>query len=315
MKCSAADKGCEWEGTIGVLRKHVATCQFTMVSCPKECKLNGEERQVIRKDIADHLRAECPNRDYNCEHCGEAGSYVHITQVHNKTCHSKIVPCSNPKCGKTMQRQDMKCHLDTECDFTLVSCKYEGISCDVKLKRKDMAAHEQNDIRLHLHMALNRVSELEKALDSLSKENAKLKEERQVTFNLTDYEEKKRADKESRSFSFYSAARGYCVAIEVYANGYSEGKGSHLSVYAYILKGKHDAELKWPFVGRISITLLNQLENKNHFAKTIVMEAERNLHAKDNWGYPKFISNTKLMHDPVKNIQYLKDNALYSAHT
>lgn len=222
-----------------------------------------------------------------------------------------MVLCPNPECGKAMQRQDIRHHLDTECNFTVASCKYEGIGCDVKLKRKDMAAHEHNDDRLHLHMALNRVSQLEKALDSLSKENDRLKEEKQVTFNLTDYEVKKRADKESRSFSFYSGARGYRVAIEVYANGYNEGKGSHLSVYAYILKGKHDAELKWPFVGKISITLLNQLENRNHFAKTIVIEAERNVLAKDNWGYPKFISNAKLMHDPVKNIQYLKDNTLY----
>jgi TNF receptor-associated factor 4 len=97
----------------------------------------------------------------------------------------------------------------------------------------------------------------------------------------------------------------------VYANGYNEGRATHLSVYAFLLKGKYDSELTWPFVGEVTVTLLNQLENRNHFVKTIVVGTERNVQAHDNWGYPKFISNSKLGRDPVENTQYLKDDALY----
>ena len=30
--------GCTWVGTVGTLEKHVATCKFTLLPCPKECR-------------------------------------------------------------------------------------------------------------------------------------------------------------------------------------------------------------------------------------------------------------------------------------
>ena len=48
--------------------------------------------------------ADYPNRDHKCEHCGEKGTYSHITQVHDKNI---LLPCPN-KCTKTMPRQDIE---------------------------------------------------------------------------------------------------------------------------------------------------------------------------------------------------------------
>lgn len=83
-----------------------------------------------------------------------------------------------------------------------------------------------------------------------------------------------------------------------------------MSVYAYVLKGKHDAQLTWPFVGEITVTLLNQLENRNHCGKTIVVK-ECSMLVRDNWGYPMFIAHSKLGRDQGRNTQYLKDDTLY----
>ena len=295
------DKGCEWVGTVGDLEEHMVNCQFATVLCPRECKTsNGKSWHFMRKDLAEHLRKDCPHRPHHCEYCGKDGTHVFITQDHDKFCGQKIVHCPSSECTKTMPRQDTEHHIYTECQYAVVACKYQGIGCDVKVVRKEILPHEQNDNRLHLHLALDRVSELEKAVDTLLRENAELKSEKQFSFKVAGYEERKQAGKEYRSSSFYSGPRGYHVAIEVYISGYNEGRTSHLSVYAFMLKGKYDNELTWPFVGEITVTLLNQLENKNHFMKAIVVGAERNVHVHDNWGYPKFISNSKLGHDPVK---------------
>ncbi len=52
-------------------------------------------------------------------------------------------------------------YLSEECEHTVLSCKYTSIGCDVKLKRKNMSAHEQND-KAHLNKALDTVVELQK---------------------------------------------------------------------------------------------------------------------------------------------------------
>ena len=81
MKCANVDRGCEWEGTVGTLEEHLkATCDFMPISCPKECKDDEERVQTFtRKGLAEHLEKDCPNRDYECEQCGEKGTYVSIT--------------------------------------------------------------------------------------------------------------------------------------------------------------------------------------------------------------------------------------------
>ena len=308
VKCSNLERNCDWEGTVGTLENHLSTCMYSLVPCPKRCTDNVLH---LRKDLQQHLKTECPQRQYKCPECGEKGTCTSITQEHEKVCSKKILSCPNPECMRTMQRQHLRKHLDVECASTVVTCKYKGIGCDVKVSRKNMLAHEDAESRLHLYMAMDRIGKLEATVKSLKQENEELRNEKLVTFALTDFNHKKKTNTEERSPSFYTEPQGYQLAIEVYANGYKEGRSTHLSVYAYILKGKNDRKLRWPFVGEITITLLNQLSNENHFSKTVVMKSEQNVLAKDNWGYPRFIPHHKLGHDPAKNTQYLMNDTLY----
>ncbi len=59
------------------------------------------------------------------------------------------------------------------------------------------------------------------------------------------------------------------MKMKVYTNGRNSGFGSHLSVYACIVKGEFNDDLNWPFVGDIKIELLNQLEDKSHRSKVL----------------------------------------------
>ena len=59
-----------------------------------------------------------------------------------------------------MERMNVKNHLSKKCGHTVTSCKYTSIGCDVKLKRKDVRAHEQDD-KAHLNKALNGMIKLE----------------------------------------------------------------------------------------------------------------------------------------------------------
>ena len=130
------------------------------VPCPKQCE---NTILLLRKDLDHHINNECPNRDYVCEYCGMMGTNVNITQIHYIVCKEKIVPCPNEGCTETTKHHMIEDHVEDDCEYTEVSCKYANIGCEVKLKRKDMRAHEEDD-KIHLHLALGAVVELKDKL-------------------------------------------------------------------------------------------------------------------------------------------------------
>ena len=68
------------------------------------------------------------------------------------------------------------------------------------------------------------------------------------------------------SAPFYSASNDYKIQLNVHvvANGHSKCKGTHVTMFVYLMKGINDETLKWPFTAEISIRLLNWREDKGH---------------------------------------------------
>ena len=136
---------------------------------------------------------------------------------------------------------------------------------------------------------------------------------------MTEFEEHKRASDQWYSPPFYTHTHGYRMCITVDANGFGSGKGTHLSVYDYLVRGDFDDDLHWPFQGAITIQLLNQLEDSNHHTHTInftettnpqyisrVTSGERG----GGYGNHTFLPHTQLGLNPDRNCQFLKDNQL-----
>ena len=318
MKCDHdAKRRCTWVGTVGTLQEHVAMCKFTLLPCPKECKDDSDKvKQFLRQDIDKHLEEDCPNRDYNCKYCGEKGTYTSITDIHDQTCPKKPVPCHNG-CSVIVQRQHVLEHVTTECELTVIACKYKRLGCDRELKKKDMAAHEEDD-KLHLRMAMDttvnlktKMVELENKTVELEDALTVLKNGELLKFILTNYQKKKENKDSVQSPPHYTSLNGYHMAISVCVNGIGAGKDTHVSAYASINEGAYDDQLKWPFIGKIVVKLLNQLEDKNHYQRIMNFEDEHNVQVGDKWGFEQFISHSALDYDAVNNTQYLKDNTLY----
>jgi hypothetical protein len=156
-------------------------------------------------------------------------------------------------------------------------------------------------------MALETVNMQQSVLHSLQVRVASL----EGKFVLSDYQKKKQAGEAFLFPPFYTHPNGYHVALRVDANGYSTGKGTHVSLCLQIVKGEHDSELKWPFTGRVTMTLLNQLENKNHRTTTVFLNAIKNTRVGDGRGCHEFIRHSALAYDPVRNTQFLKDDTLH----
>lgn len=299
MKCDNVSRSCEWEGTVETVEGHVATCGFTLVPCPNEC----EEWNIMRKDLNSHLESDCLKRKIKCELCGEEDTYINITQFHDDLCKEKSLTCPSTGCPKIVKRGNLKEHIEKYCDYAEVSCKYENIGCNERMKRKDMREHEQND-KVHLHQALGVVVELRKDVEALKKRDVQaLRKGEAFVFKLTNYEDKKNNNTKFHSSPFYTSPGGYNMTIEV------EFSGSDISLYACILEGRYDHEIIWPFKGAVTFKILNQLRDQDHYI--IKVEMCKVYPEDSGWGHGDLISHQKLSHDWARNVQYLKDDTLY----
>ena len=143
-------------------------------------------------------------------------------------------------------------------------------------------------------------------------------------FTLTEFTKRKQFNNAYFSPPFYTHPNGYKLCLKVNANGSGKGKGTHISIYASLMKGDYDNNLQWPFEGDIVIELLNWRENNNHYncGDTIdlnkhndsdgsttsrVTEGE---YARKVWGILRFISHSSLLYNPDTNTEYLQDDCL-----
>ncbi len=123
-----------------------------------------------------------------------------------------------------------------------------------------------------------------------------------MTFKLPGYKEKKDNNEVFTLPSFYTSPNGYHMKIEVNAS-----KGSHVSIFAYIIKGRNDDKLNWPFVGVITYKLLNQLRDEDHHSNYVRILPDLNFKVGDHRGDLQYIPHSYLEPDSP----YLQDDTLY----
>ena len=107
--------------------------------------------------------------------------------------------------------------------------------------------------------------------------------------------------------------------MRVDANGGVSGKGTHVSVYVYLMKGENDDILTWPFNCDITIQLLNWREDSGHVEDTVshynapienrtrVTQEDR---ANNGWGYHQFIPHSDLYYNITNNTEYINNDIL-----
>ena len=141
-----------------------------------------------------------------------------------------------------------------------------------------------------------------------------------VDFAMDDFIEHKNKDDAWYSPPFYTHNGGYLMCLAVVANGYGSGSNTHVGVAAHLMAGENDNNLKWPFRGAVTVSILNQRGNHHHVTGTITFSdgtpdvycarvvsgrrAERGL------GNAKFIAHSDLAYNKHNNTEYLSNNSL-----
>ena len=232
--------------------------------------------------------------------------------------HIEKVPCPKLGCKIRTARCNLLKH-QKECLFEIVPCKYAIIGCKTEILRKDMTEHE-GDTPQHLQLAVDTVYQQQTTIKEQDSMLAHLRSrDMPMKYKFTAYDHHKTIDNDIYSPAFYTSPGGYKMCINVLANGYKGGHGTHVSIFAYLMKGENDDHLPWPFTGTVTFELLNQLEDKNHHSKTIIFPPNeaysqrvvRGERSDNGYGTPCYISHSALGFNAAKNRQFLKDNCLY----
>ena len=111
---------------------------------------------------------------------------------------------------------------------------------------------------------------------------------------------------------FYTSPCGYKLCARLYPNGDGLGRGTHLSLFVVVMRGEFDSLLPWPFLHKISLSLLDQNRaNPRHVVETFRPnpssssfqrpQAETNIAL----GCPHFLAKSALQNG------YLVDDTLY----
>ena len=108
------------------------------------------------------------------------------------------------------------------------------------------------------------------------------------------------------------------MCLNVDPKGSEEGAGTHVSVYVYLMRGEYDDRLVWPFRGAITIQLLNQISDQEHYKDTVCFDDEAGssshrvisrVRASESCGEPEFIRHTKV-EAITPTIRYIKDKCM-----
>ena len=336
VKCPNSVEGCEWQGDLGDAEEHLEEkCQHQKVECPNGC---GEKMK--RKTIQLHTQSDCTHRPYKCPHCDHKGVYKDVTTVHYTTCGDFPLSCP-AGCRLVIKRRNMESHLSTKCPEEYISCKYVMFGCDTAVKRREKETHF-SDNTFHLKKSMESQLAMFQSLWMLFQSTTYARPDATslpLSFRpwlqntptcyprppwvvkLEGFEENKRNEEEWYSDPVYSHFGGYKMCLRIDSHGQGSGEGTHISLFVYLMKGDNDDNLKFPFKGCIVVSLLNQLEDKNHLIREPwspdskvpetsngrVITGERS----DGWGLPDFIPHNDLNYDSDKNCQYLKNDCLF----
>ena len=299
--CTHKFAGCKWTGELRHERGHSDACQYMTISCSK-CN-----QKMPKHNLCFHTSSKCPMRIYKCPLCGEQDTYKSITGEHKSKCPKVLLSCKNPACYEKIKRCEMAIHRQS-CPKEVINCPYSNVGCIYSAEREIIEVHVKEDTELHLSIAVKRVTEMQLQPKAVCP----------MIIKFSCFSHYKELDEKSFSPGVYTCEGGYKFRLCIYPNGAGDGKDDHVSVFINVMPGEYDDTLEWPLRGKFTVSMLNQLENRNHYGLSISFDentknsaCKKEKEDESGWGLPKFTLQSYLGFNSQSNTQYLKDDTLY----
>lgn len=271
--------------------------------CPfcKEGKVDAVLNKSLQRTIQS-LAICCPHKRNGCAWKGQVGGAENHLRVGEREgeCLYVRVPCGN-ECGTTLDRNILKRHEDENClqkkDFDPAEVtrrlqstirKNEDLSAQLAIVKEESEESSKRIAVLEqqLKVAFIEISMLKKrdvsgsippeVKSGVSNGVAAASHDfesylRIVPYEFTfpNYKEQLESAGMWMTKPFFTEQGGYKICVRVAPQGLGNGEKTHVSVHVYLMKGEYDNMLQWPFRGYITIQLLNQLKDDNHFEQKV----------------------------------------------
>ena len=354
--CTHHERGCEWSGELGKLEAHTnlqsGDCRYVEVECAWGCGAKME-RRFYQEHEAKSCQKHTLYMRFEDENLRMLAERLECLGAENEALRNEMVDLR--RAVETIQSENLILREEVEelrsrqtppavaeLNRGVESIREENAHLKqeietLKSQRENMFSRLES---LTAQMdSLKQRTELSKSTPSTSS-GAEVRDWVQVSptpfipsssgsddvaivpfsFTLTNFKLRKKNNAEWYSPPFYSDDSGYKMCIRVDANGTVDGRNTHISVYAYLMRGAYDSELQWPFRGVVVVQLLNQCRNGGHYEKTIDFPEtlDKQIGSRVTFGdkavrgqgYSQFIAHIDLGYNPTLNTQYMKDNCL-----
>lgn len=313
---------------------HWPVCPCRPVSCPNECGIYPEKRNVQQ-----HLCNECQMASVTCQfsYCGcetivlrkdiqdhmmkNVATHLSLQSQHYRDCfiqlESKLEVCEEKIAS--LEKENAK--LKKNYEEMVADLKEDNATLKSTLQ---LVQHEMNTIKINGTL-MNMSTQHPVAItnhDSKAnlKENRFYSEELEelkslvciapLQFTIHAVSMLQRNKLKWLSAPFYSHPQGYKMCLKVYPNGHSTSAGSDISLYVCIMKGHYDDHLKWPFRGSVTVQLVDQAHSLDHVTQTVAFHQNVNQEfsgrviegeVSGGWGILKFVSLKELVPKYIQN--------------
>jgi hypothetical protein len=285
-------------------------CTFEFAGC--QAKLQRKDiRSHLEKDIANHLMMMCAQF---LRHKDQVEEKLQLLPSIIAEISSSNVPTNNQIDGDIEELLKAK-----DAEIRRLNMELNDVR-----RKKDDQDKVIDKLRHSLQLQESRLSLAEQQNISITQSIGVLRnflpQPLPITFTINKFEQLRQSSKWWYSRPFFSSISGYKLGMFVFCNGVLDGKGTHLSVFLYLVRGEYDDELEWPFRASVAIHLLNQRGDRKHYQKVIrftdetppavcnrVIDTEM---AKEGNGPTQFISHGDLSYNQEKDTEYVRDDCL-----
>ena len=320
--CHKRDYNCRYCGFTGsyevVCNEHYPQCDSYPIPCPNSCTVVSIERGTL--DM--HLKM-CPYQEVECEVMG---------------------------CGERFTREELDTHMErsTQKHIALMAVATQRMSREFKEKLRQESERIEREAERKFQEKNEQIAELEKQLHQKEQQMAEAVQKVSQEFqNKIQEMEKKRLQKEEeleqrlkmfltvppvilQNFSqhkaqnsswtsppFFTHPGGYKLCLRVWPNG-EPGYTAHnsaVTVRLCSMKGEYDETLQWPATFSITVQLLNQHRDQDHYTQSQEIKWNKQAREVTERGWISslnsiFIRHTDLQWKPDKQTQYLKNDCL-----
>ena len=325
---------CNFENKFHLVSDHIEVCRYYPLACPNRCGATFE-----RDDLQDHIKM-CRLEEVQCvfNSAGCQAKFIrenedeHMDQNTQK--HLALMPAATLSINQNFERK-----LQEQQEVFKKKLEQN----DEQIKHVEQKLQEQQEVFVMKLEQQNReqvggkLKEFQKTLkqkdariktleNQLQTNNRVIEQQQQAIRQLcravgilpyditfSNYQQAKAKDGYIDSPPMYTRPGGYRFILRVLPKGFWSGRGTHVTAAICSRKGDHDADLKVPVKFTISLQLLNQHRDEDHYTRDIQCEIK----TRDKIGGvmyigsdSTFIPNADLEWNRDEQTQYLKDDCL-----